>query len=157
MLARSGGGRWSRAFTLVEVVMALGIVSCSLLIIVGLLPVGLRTLNDSAVQYGMTTIGQQISSALQEMPFTASTNSYGIDKLSQTNYYYTREGAQTTSGDGFRYFAVSFSTGNSTVPGATATYPTSIQTVKATVTYPPPPASQQTNVLTFLAAKQNNN
>lgn len=145
------------AFTLVEVTMALGIVSCSLLVIVGLLPVGLQTLNDSAVQYGITTITQKISSELQEIPFDPSSSNptYAITQLSGTNYY-TREGVMTTSADGYRFFSVSFSAVDSTVPGATATYPQSIKTVRATVAYPAlaPIASQQSNVLTFLTARQ---
>ena len=136
--------------------MALGIVSCSLLVIVGLLPVGLQTLNDSAVQYGITTIAQKISSELQEIPFDPSPGNlnYAITKLSGTNYY-TREGVLTTSTDSFRFFNVSFSTVDSTVPGATVTYPTSIKTVRAMVTYPSmAPIASGSNVLTFLAARQ---
>ena len=158
----SGGARRSSAFTLVEIVMALGIVSCSLLVIVGLLPVGLRTLNDSAVQYGITTIAQKVSSELQEMPFSPSSSnpSYAITQLnSRTADSYTREGALLSNpNDPSRFFSVSFSTGNSTIPGATnSTYANNIQTVRATITYPAlaPAASQQTNVLSFLAAKQN--
>ena len=156
-----GGARRPSAFTLVEIVMALGIVSCSLLVIVGLLPVGLRTLNDSAVQYGITTIGQQISSELQGMPFTpsASNPNYAITQLNnRTADFYTREGALlSNTNDPSRYFAVSFSTGNSTIPGATnSTYANNIQTVRATITYPVAATSQQTTVLSFLAAKQNN-
>ena len=156
------GGLHSFAFTLVEVVMAMGIVSCSLLVIVGLLPVGLRTLNDSAVQYGITTIAQKISSELQEMPFLPSVSNpnYAITQLNNRTDSYTREGAfLSNTNDPTRYFAVSFSTGNSTIPGATnSTYANNIQTVRATITYPAlaPAASQQTNVLSFLAAKQNN-
>ena len=152
-----GKTRHSPAFTLVEVTMALGIVSCSLLVIVGLLPVGLQTLNESAVQYGMSTISQKISSELQEIPFDPSSSNptYAITQLSGTNYY-TREGVMTTSTDSYRFFSVSFSTLNSSVPGATATYPQSIKTVRATVAYPvlAPIASQQSNILTFLTARQ---
>lgn len=158
----------SRAFSLVEICLALGIVSCSMLVIVGLLPVGLQTMQDSAVQYGTATIAQQISSELQEMPFSpsATNTAYAVTALgggSPHVEYYTREGMKTTATatdmNTYPYFQATFSTNNPTVPGAaTSTYPSNVQVVNVTLAFPyiAPSASRQTNVLSFLVAKQNN-
>ncbi|MGB8355437.1 MAG: Verru_Chthon cassette protein B [Chthoniobacteraceae bacterium] len=159
---RPSGHASSRGFSLVEITMALGIVSCAMLVIVGLLPVGLQSMQDSAVQYGISTLSQQISSELQEKPFTGS----GVDPLalSGTTNYYTREGMLTTGTDtgmnSYPYFAATFTTSGtatSNIPGATTTYPQNLQLVTVKVSYPyqAPANSQQTNVLSFLVARQN--
>jgi uncharacterized protein (TIGR02598 family) len=141
--------------------MALGIATCSVLVILGLLPVGLQTLQDSAVQYGITTIARQVSAELQEMPFEASANSsstgYALSTLSNREEYYTRDGARTLATDGSRYFYVVFSNEAPVIPGATDTYPSNVRTIRATVAYPAlaPAQARQTSVLAFLAAKQN--
>jgi|GEM_PF-1879217 len=155
-----------QAFSLVEITLALGIVTCSMLVVIGLLPVGLQTMQDSAVQYGLASISQQISSELQGMPFTASESNsgYAITALNDSGNsrieYYTREGILTTSTatsmNTFPYFKATYSTNDPAVPGATASYPGNLQNVRVTVSYPyqAPQASQQTNVLSFFVAKQ---
>ena len=155
-----------QAFSLVEITLAMGIVTCSMLVVIGLLPVGLQTMQDSAVQYGLASISQQISSELQGMPFTASESNsgYAITALNDSGNsrveYYTREGiltkADATSMNTFPYFKATYSTNDPTVPGATSSYPGNLQNVKVSVSYPyqAPKTSQQTNVLSFFVAKQ---
>jgi len=153
----------SSGFSLVEICLAIGIVASGLLVIVGLLPVGLQSMHDSAVQYGTASIAQQISSELQETPFSgAATDPLA---LSGTTNYYTQAGALTTGTDTGTntspYFLATFATsgGNALpVPGATtASYPSNLQVIKVTLSYPfqAPAASRQTNVLSYIIAKQN--
>lgn len=145
----------TRAFSLVEVTIAVGIVSFSMLAVMGLLPVGLKTLHDSSTQYATATIAQQIVSDLQLMPFTASASNpgYSISAMNGKMNYYTVAGTRTTTAaDSF--FTVTFSTNSPALPGGSTTYSSGAQMVKATITYPTQ-APQQTNVLSFLIAKQN--
>jgi len=147
--------RLSRAFSLVEVTIAVGVVTCSMLVVLGLLPVGLKTMHESSTQYGTAAIAQQIVSELQLMPFTnssATNSSYSIASITGRQDYYTIEGAKTDS-KADSYFTVTFSTNAPTIPGGSSTYGSSAQMVKATVVYPTQ-APQQTNVLSFLTAKQ---
>jgi uncharacterized protein (TIGR02598 family) len=146
--------RSPRAFSLVELAIAVGIVTYSMLAILGVLSVGLRTMNDSSTQYGTTTIAQQIISELQLMPFSSSSNSsYSIATIGGRQDYYTIEGAKTDNRMD-SYFTVTFATNSPAIPGGTSSYGSSAQIVTATLIYPTQ-APQQTNVLSFLTAKQN--
>jgi uncharacterized protein (TIGR02598 family) len=150
------------AFSLIEITLALGIVTSGMLVIVGLLPMGLQSMQDSAVQYGTASIAHQISSQLQETPYSgAQTDPLA---LSGTTTYYTRTGTLTSgTANGTNtspYFIATYSTsgtGTLSIPGATTTYPSNLQLVNVTLAYPcqAPPSSRQTNVLSFLVAKQN--
>jgi uncharacterized protein (TIGR02598 family) len=82
-----------RAFTLVEVVLALGVVSFGLISMLGLLTVGLKTFHDAMSQTTETEIAQQISNQLQLANFSSIS---GIKNSS--NYYFTQEGLQLTNG-----------------------------------------------------------
>ena len=62
-----------RAFSLVEVTLALGIVAFALVSIMGLLPVGLRTVKNSHEQSAAATTLEQIASAIRN----ATTNNSG--------------------------------------------------------------------------------
>jgi len=159
--ARAGG------FSLVEITMALGIVACSMLVIVGLLPVGLQSMQDSATQYGIASVSQQIATELQGMPYTTTSGSYAITSLynprsANGNYteYYTREGILTTSAattmNTYPYYKATYQPVNPVVAGVTSSYSANLQNVQVTLTYPlqAAKASQQTNVLSFFVANQ---
>jgi len=144
-----------RAFSLVEITIAVGIVTCSMLVVMGLLPVGLKTLQDSSTQYATATIAQQIVSDLQLMPFTASAAKpgYSISAMHGQMNYYTVAGTRTENPTN-SFFTVTFSTNSPAIPGGSTTYGSGAQMVKATITYPTQ-SPQQTNVLSFLIARQN--
>ncbi|CAN5343975.1 hypothetical protein BH09VER1_BH09VER1_27760 [soil metagenome] len=147
--------RFQRAFSLVEITIAVGVVACSMLVVMGLLPVGLKTMHDSSAQYGTSTIAQQIISELQLMPFTSSASnaSYSISAMNGQTDYYTIEGAKTANRSD-SYFTVTYSTNSPAVPGGSSTYSSGAQMVKASIAFPTQ-APQQTNVLSFLIARQN--
>jgi uncharacterized protein (TIGR02598 family) len=145
----------AHGFSLIEVAIALGIVSFVLIPIIGLLPMGLATIQASENQTVMAGIAQQIRGQLQEITFSS------VATLPQTTYYYTNEGVPTASSSG-GYYAVSFTVKGALIPGggsSTFDNANAAQTVVATMTYPvgAPASSQKTSVFSFLAAKQGTN
>lgn len=70
-LTRGGGGRFqskienARAFSLVEVTLALGIVSFALVSVLGLLPVGLRSIKNANEQAGAANVLNAIAASLR--------------------------------------------------------------------------------------------
>src|ERR1700748_1416971 len=78
--------RKSRAFSLVEVVLALGVTSFAVLALIGTLPTGIKSVQDSSNESARANILQQIRAELQEVNF--GSGSGNISSLtSQTNYY----------------------------------------------------------------------
>lgn len=59
-------------FSLVEVVLALGVVGFSLLAIIGLLPIGLQSGRASVQETRANHLAEQIFSTLRSQPFTAA-------------------------------------------------------------------------------------
>ena len=64
-----------RAFSLLEVVIALGIVGFALTTLIGLMPVGLNIFRDSITATVQTDVLRQLTSQFQETPFNKLTNS----------------------------------------------------------------------------------
>ena len=75
-------------FTLVESVMAIGIVSFAMLSILGLIPVGLGTFRNAMNLTVETTIVQAVSGDLLRTDYT---------NLAATNFYFDQEGSKTTN------------------------------------------------------------
>ena len=95
-----------RAFSLVEVTLALGIVGFAAATVLALLPTGLATLRHSIEQTVESQISQQITSDILQTPFASipttfppagELGEYGIQKTKK--YYYDTEGfpVQTAS------------------------------------------------------------
>ena len=83
-----------KAFSLVEVTLALGIATFALLIIVGMLPLGLKMVRESAIDQATADIATQIRTGLQNLTFA---NTHSFDPA-----YYTKEGIFVdTDEDGF--------------------------------------------------------
>ncbi len=148
----------AHGFSLIEVAMALGIVSFVLIPIIGLLPMGLATIQASENQTVTAGIAQQIRGQLQELPFSS------VSALSQTPCYYTNEGVRTANSSG-SYYEVTFAlakggTGDTYIPGGGGSYydnNNAAQTVIATIAYPVGASSQKSSVFSFLVAKQGTN
>jgi uncharacterized protein (TIGR02598 family) len=84
-----------RAFTLVEVAMALGIFAFGIIGIVGLLPVGLTAFRDSKAKAVQAMISQQRISELMQTPFQILTNASAPEYAQVTGrQFYTEEGVQ---------------------------------------------------------------
>ena len=64
--------RKASAFSLVEVVLALGVIGFSLLAIIGLLPIGLQSGRASIQETRANHLAEQVFNTLRSQPFTAA-------------------------------------------------------------------------------------
>ena len=103
-----------RAFTLVEVVLALGVVSFGIISMLGLLTVGLKTFHDAMSQTTETEIAQQMANQLQLATFSTISS-----QSASTNYCFTQEGVLTNAANAV-YFAKINAPSVLTVPGGSA-------------------------------------
>ncbi len=98
-LASFRGSRKSFAFSLVEVTIAIGIISFGLVAIVGLMPVGLVTMRQAMDQTIEAQISQQMAGEASLMPFSQLK-----EYVEKGPYFYTAEGIrQTVRNDRTRY------------------------------------------------------
>jgi uncharacterized protein (TIGR02598 family) len=151
------------AFTLIEVVMAMAVVSFALLAITGLLPVGLQTMRDSQNDQALGTIANQVRGDLQQINFTTDPNNANpqilLSTLVTSNYYYTDEGVKTVSTDPSAFYKASFFVTNAAVNGSayanggSVTTPVNAAVVTVQLVYPNP-AYTQTNSFSLYATKQ---
>ncbi len=152
------------AFSLVEVVLAIGVVSFSLLALVGTLPTGIKSVIDSMGDSARANAIQQIRAELQQVSFGSaaqgnnSNNNLAAQLAAQTNFY-SAEGLQLPDSTGAYYKAV-FEASNAAIPG-TSTTPVyfqsgSAQSIKVTLSYPQYASAenQQKSVLNLFVAKQ---
>lgn len=146
----------TRAFSLIEVVLAMAIVAFALLAIIGMLPVGLQTMRDSQNDQAIGTIANQMRGDLQQISF--GTGQGTLSDLPNTNYYYTAEGLKTElPPTGQPYYKAQFTIANAGVNGngfalANAA-PSNAANVTVTLTYPYP-ACTLTNSFSLFATKQ---
>jgi Tfp pilus assembly protein PilV len=83
------------AFSLVEVVLALSVVSFSVITLLGLIPIGLKAFNNAAQQAGAANCLRQISSSIQDAVPTGApkyTANYGL-----SNFTWNLDGQIQTS------------------------------------------------------------
>jgi len=143
-----------KAFSLIEVVIAIAIVSFSLVAIIGMLPVGLKSMQDSQNEQAEGTIANQLRGELEQISFHSS-DVGSIQSLPSTNYFYTSEGLRINGTEGTNvspYYKASFVTGDAAVNGDTFSDTNSLN-IQVTLTYPYPVLSQ-TNTFNLLATRQ---
>ena len=92
-LGQRRAGRLPSAFTLIEAVLAIGVVSFAMLGILGLVPVGLATFRSAMNLTVESAIVQELSGELQRTDFT---------NLSPTNLRYNEQGIRVPAGDARR-------------------------------------------------------
>jgi uncharacterized protein (TIGR02598 family) len=145
-----------RAFSLVEVTLAIGIFSFCMLTILALLPMGLKEVRRAVVQSGVASIGQHLRTELLGMSFDAD-NPNGVQNLPNQTFYFTERGVRTTDVDPDAFFQSSFALQNVGL-GATPTYPSSGRMVAVEVTYPMsyPEASREKTLFSLFVARQAN-
>lgn len=146
-----------RAFSLVEVVIAIGVVAFSMVAMLGTLPVGLKSSQHSRTQVAMANISRQLQGELQQISFQDQGNTadvQSIASLGQSQVYYTQEGTRTTD-PGAAYFLASFATAGVSLPGL-AVDPSNARSVSVKLTYPVsvPAGNRQESSFTLLLAKQ---
>jgi uncharacterized protein (TIGR02598 family) len=153
----------SQAFSLVEVVIALGVTSFAVLALIGTLPTGIKSVQDSSNESARANILQQIRAQLQEVNFGSSAADNAaknnIANLASQSNYYNNEGDLLANSSGAYYMAV-FSTGTAAIPStsSSATYfqTNAAQAIQVVLSYPcsAPASSQVQSTNYLLAAKQ---
>lgn len=95
------------AFTLIETVLALGIVAFGLLAVMGLLPIGLEVSRNASNTTICAQIGERLAGTIQELDFSqfpgypsAQTQQTAFNSLSQTYYYFDGQGQPVGQGNG---------------------------------------------------------
>jgi len=83
----------SRAFSLVEVALALGIISVALVALLGMVPIGLNTFRESLEDTVQADILRKLSAQFQEAPFKSLSNLAAMQ-------YYNEEGVPTNEAAG---------------------------------------------------------
>jgi uncharacterized protein (TIGR02598 family) len=153
---------YPRAFTLVEVVVAIGIVAFALLAIIGTLPIGLKSVQNAETMQATSNIANQIRGQMQLLSFSGSASGTNtIQQLASTVNYYTTDGilSDNTATDPY-YYKATFgvqSVSMATTPVANTSFNTkSAQSVVVTLTYPPG-VWNQTNTFSLLVARQTDN
>jgi len=144
-----------QAFSLVEVVLAIGVVSFAMMAMVGVLPIGLRSAQESHSQVAMANIARQLQGELQQISFRSdSTNPLTISSLTNTPLYYTLEGMKTAS-VADSYYLAHFDVSSAKAPGSSFSA-SNARTVTVTLSYPQsaPAANRQQSVFSLLLAKQ---
>jgi uncharacterized protein (TIGR02598 family) len=129
-----------RAFSLVEVVFALGLVSFCLLVLLALLPAGLTTAKNAREQTAAASLAEEISTGIRN----ASTNSSGNYTVAGvcTNLTWTLGGSAVSTNCNF------------TLGGAVPTTTTGSQLQAQVVVTPPATASSSGTALISVAWPQ---
>jgi uncharacterized protein (TIGR02598 family) len=126
-----------RAFSLIEVVIALAIFSFALLSIMGLMAEGLNSTRNSSTNQAMANISRNLRADLQATPFTNWTSG------TATNYFFTYGGYPTTqSGTDANapFYTAALKPGAPIFPGNATSL--NAYTVVAAVSYPYPANAQ---------------
>ncbi len=136
--------RRQRAFSLIEVALALGVIGVALVALLGMMPIGLATFRDSMHATLQADVLRQLTARFQETPFDRLTNQTAM-------LYYSDEGALTDETHGLLgvTYAVSTDTGLLKDSGYKTGYLKTVQVfffTRADRTKPSPAASM-TNVI----------
>lgn len=150
-----------RAFSLIEVVIAIGVVAFALLGIVSLVPEGLMQVRTAEDMQATSNIANQLRGQFQMLSFSDKTTT-GANTLSQllaTNYYYSIEGLPAGS-TGFYKASFALAGGVSggsalNLAGSTVAQGNAVS-ILVTLTYPPV-SSTHTNAFSLLVARQTDN
>jgi len=156
--------RFTTAFSLVEVVVALAVAAFALIAIASTLPVGLQSMRDSQNDQAIATIQNQIRGELQEISFSTTPGvSTNLLTLPSSRNYYTVEGVKTDVGSVSLppYYQAQFGVTNAAVNGTGFTNngistPLNAANVTVTLSYPYPILTQKTR-FTLFATKQTGN
>ena len=141
-------------FSLVEVVLAIGVVSFAMMAVLGTLPVGLKSSRESRGQVATANIARQIQGELQQISFRPdSSDSLTVQNLAETPFYFSLEGTRTDAAGA--YYVASFAVSGVTLPGLSID-PANARRVTVTVSHPADaaPAERQESVFSLLLAKQ---
>lgn len=153
---RKSSPRRLKAFSLVEVVLAIGVVSFAMMAVLGTLPVGLKSSQQSRSQVATANIARQLQGELQQISFnTKSADTLTVENLADNSYYFTLEGTKTETDATDAYYEAKFEVNTVSAPGLNVDA-ANARSVKVTLSYPKDAAEQdrQQSVFALLLAKQ---
>lgn len=129
--------------------MAIGLVSFSLLAILGLLPIGLGTVREAIAQSAEAGIARQLRSAVQQVPLLS------VQALDGETFLYNRQGMKVDAASQDAYFEATLDVAPPVITGASTNFPSAAQVVKVDLAYPhaAPAAGRQTNSFSLLVAR----
>lgn len=141
------------AFSLVEVTMAIGIVSFGVLSLLALLPSGLQSVRDSANEAAMSAIVRSVRGELNQASFGDVVNT-----LPAQTWYFNEAGnrLEATAPETDRFFKISFDSSFPAAAGAADAFEESLRVFTLTIRYPAfaVAADQTTKTVTLLTARQ---
>lgn len=142
-IARSGK---KSAFSLVEVVLAMGVFSFAFLSIIGLMASGLTSVKNASTSEAIANINRNLRASIQATPFTNFTSGTAVTS------YYTASGFPTTASStapNTPFYTAVATTTASVYPGA-QTSPNDFSLVVA-ISYPYPAKAQTITNSIFVA------
>lgn len=107
-------------FSLVEVTIALGIVSFSLLAIIGLVGSGLANVRESATDAAIASIIQQVRAELSQPNFSGQVNAPGFNLEFNKSGGLLDNASASPSLEDEPFYRVTFETSTPTIPGGSA-------------------------------------
>lgn len=143
------------AFSLVEVVLAIGVMSFAMMAVLGTLPVGLKSSQQSRVQVASANIARQLQAELQQISFDKdSSDVLNMQTLKDNPFYFTLEGTRTTK-PADAYYEASFVVNDISLPGLPIAQ-NNARNVTVTLAYPlsTAQADRQKTVFALLLARQ---
>ena len=150
------------AFTLVEVVLAIGIVAFAVLAIIGTLPIGIKSVQNAESMQATSNIANQLRGQMQLLSFSGNPSGTNtIQQLASTVSYYTTDGILSNSATTGPYFyratfAVQSLSSSTTQVANTSFNTNNAQSVVVTLASPPG-IWNQTNTFSLLVARQADN
>jgi uncharacterized protein (TIGR02598 family) len=110
----------SRGFSLIEVTIALGIVSFSLLAIIGLVGRGLTSVRESTNEAAIASIIQHVRAELTQPDFSAQVDSLGFNLEFNKSGGLLDNASGSSSLEDEPFYRVTFQTSTPTIPGGAA-------------------------------------
>jgi uncharacterized protein (TIGR02598 family) len=160
-LGKAGWRPLAQAFSLIEVVLAIGVVAFALLAITALLPNGIMTVRSAENMQATSNIANQLRGQFPLLGFSTS-GAGSVAGLATTVNYYTIDGVPTVSTDPLAYYTATFSTTANVLSGTTpnvvnANFNTAnAVSVLVTLKYPPV-LLNKTTTFSILIARQTYN
>jgi uncharacterized protein (TIGR02598 family) len=156
---RDGSKHRIAGFSLVEVTMAIGIVTFGVMSIVGVMGVGLDTLKSARDVQTQATILTHVRSQLQQKSLGQAAGPNSLDTFIATPMYFTLEGVPTEAASKTSpyYYEVSFSKAAVKVEGSdgeVTLLSKNAQSVKVSISYPPHASVTRTDEVPLLIARQ---
>ncbi len=140
-------------FSLVEVTLALGVVSFALMSVLALLPNGLKIVQDSANESAMTSIAREVRAEVNRATFS----DLSLELPTQT-WYFNQEGIRigASAGAEERYYVVTFEAALPQAPSTAVGFEETLQALSVRIRYPEfaPSATQKSERFTLHAARQ---